>query len=48
MVYDILSQAADEIKSCPTGMFSIQLGESTNVVHLAQLSFTLGMFTMMT
>jgi hypothetical protein len=37
MAYDILSQVADEIKSCPNGMFSIQLDESTDVTHLAQL-----------
>jgi hypothetical protein len=37
MVYYILSQVVDEIKSCPSGMFSIQLDESTDVTHLAQL-----------
>jgi hypothetical protein len=37
MAYDILSQVVDEIKSCPSGMFSIQLDESTDVTHLAQL-----------
>jgi hypothetical protein len=37
MAYDILSQVVDEIKSCPDGMFSIQLEESTDVTHLAQL-----------
>jgi hypothetical protein len=37
MAYDILSQVVDEIKSCPNGMFSIQLDESTDVTHLAQL-----------
>jgi hypothetical protein len=37
MAYDILSQVVDEIKSCPTGMFSIQLDESTDVTHVAQL-----------
>jgi hypothetical protein len=37
MAYDILSQAVDEIKSCPNGMFSIQLDESTDVTNLAQL-----------
>jgi hypothetical protein len=37
MAYDILSQVVDEIKSCPNGMFSIQLDESTYVTHLAQL-----------
>jgi hypothetical protein len=36
MAHDILSQV-DEIKSCPSGMFSIQLAESTDVTHLAQL-----------
>jgi hypothetical protein len=35
--YDILSQVVDEIKRCPSGMFSIQLNESTDVTHLAQL-----------
>jgi hypothetical protein len=37
MAYDILSQVVDEIKSCPSGMFSIKLNESTDVTHLAQL-----------
>jgi hypothetical protein len=37
MTYDILSQVVDEIKSCPSGMFSIKLYESTYVAHLAQL-----------
>jgi hypothetical protein len=37
MAYDILSQAVDEIKSCPSGMLNIQLDESTDVTHLAQL-----------
>jgi hypothetical protein len=37
MAYDILSQAIDEVKSCPSSMFSIQLHESTDVTHLAQL-----------
>jgi hypothetical protein len=37
MAYDILSHVVDEIKSCPNGMFSIQLDESTDVTHLAQL-----------
>jgi hypothetical protein len=37
MAYDILSQVVDEIKSCPSGMFSIQLDEPTDVMHLAQL-----------
>jgi hypothetical protein len=37
MAYYILSQVVDEIKSCPNGMFSIQLDESTDVTHLAQL-----------
>jgi hypothetical protein len=37
MAYDILTQVVDEIKSCPSGMFSIQLDESTNVTNLAQL-----------
>jgi hypothetical protein len=37
MAYDILSQVADEIKSCPSSMFSIQLDESTDITHLAQL-----------
>jgi hypothetical protein len=37
MAYDILSQVVDEIKSCPSGMFSIKLYESTDVTHLAQL-----------
>jgi hypothetical protein len=37
MAYDILSQVVDEIKSCPNGMFSIQLDASTDVSHLAQL-----------
>jgi hypothetical protein len=37
MAYDILSQVVDEIKSCRNGMFSIQLDESTDVTHLAQL-----------
>jgi hypothetical protein len=37
MAYDILSQVVVEIKSCPSGMFSIQLDESTDVTHLAQL-----------
>jgi hypothetical protein len=36
MAYDILSQV-DEIKSCPSCIFSIQLDESTDVTHLAQL-----------
>jgi hypothetical protein len=36
MAYDILSQVVDEVKTCPSGMFSIQL-ESTDVTHLAQL-----------
>jgi hypothetical protein len=37
MAYDILSQVVDEIKSWPNGMLSIQLDESTDVTHLAQL-----------
>jgi hypothetical protein len=37
MTYDLLSQVVDEIKSCPSCMFSIQLDESTDVTHLAQL-----------
>jgi hypothetical protein len=37
MAYDILSRVVDEIKSCPSSMFSIQLVESTDVTHLAQL-----------
>jgi hypothetical protein len=37
MAYDILSQVVDEIKSCPSGMFSIQLDDTTDVTHLAQL-----------
>jgi hypothetical protein len=37
MAYDILSQVADEVKSCPSSMFSTQLDESTDVTHLAQL-----------
>jgi hypothetical protein len=37
MAYNILSQVADEIRSCPSGMFSIQLNEATDVRHLAQL-----------
>jgi hypothetical protein len=37
MAHDILSQVVDEIKSCPSGMFSTQLDESTDVMHLAQL-----------
>jgi hypothetical protein len=37
MAYDILSQVVLEIKSCPSGMFSIQLDESTDVTNLAQL-----------
>jgi hypothetical protein len=37
MAYDILSQVVDEIKSCPSGMFSIQLDESTDVTNRAQL-----------
>jgi hypothetical protein len=37
MAYNILSQIVDEIKSCPSGMFSTQLNESTDVTHLAQL-----------
>jgi hypothetical protein len=37
MAYDILSQVVDEIKSCPSGMFSIQLEESADVTHVAQL-----------
>jgi hypothetical protein len=37
MAYGILSQAIDEIKSCPSSMFSIQLHESTDVTHLTQL-----------
>jgi hypothetical protein len=37
MAYDMLSQVVDEIKSCPSGMFSIQLDESTDVTHLAHL-----------
>jgi hypothetical protein len=37
IAYDILSQVVDEIKSCPNGMFSIQLDESTDVTNLAQL-----------
>jgi hypothetical protein len=37
MAYNILSQLVDEIKSCPNGMFSIQLDESTDVTHVAQL-----------
>jgi hypothetical protein len=36
MAYDILSQV-DEIKSCPNGMFSIQLDKSTDITNLAQL-----------
>jgi hypothetical protein len=34
VAYDILSQAVDEIKSCPNGMFGIQLDESTDVTQL--------------
>jgi hypothetical protein len=37
MTHDILSQVVDEIKSCRSGIFSIQLDESTDVTHLAQL-----------
>jgi hypothetical protein len=37
VAYDILSQVVDEIKSCPSGMFSIRLDKSTDVMHLAQL-----------
>jgi hypothetical protein len=37
VAYDILSQVVDEIKSCPSGMFSINLDESTDATHLAQL-----------
>jgi hypothetical protein len=37
MAYDVLSQVADEIKNCPSGMFSIQLDESTDVTNRAQL-----------
>jgi hypothetical protein len=37
MENDILSQVLYEIKSCPSGMFSIQLDESTDVTHVAQL-----------
>jgi hypothetical protein len=37
MTYDILSQVVDEIKSCQSGMFSIQLDKSTYVTNLAQL-----------
>jgi hypothetical protein len=37
MAYDILSQVVDEIKSCPSGMFIIQLVETTDVTNLAQL-----------
>jgi hypothetical protein len=37
MAYDILSQVVDEIKSCPNGMFSAQLDESTDATHLAQV-----------
>jgi hypothetical protein len=37
MAYDILSQVVDEIKSCPSSMFSIQLDELTDVSHLAQI-----------
>jgi hypothetical protein len=37
MAYDILSQVVDEIKIFPSGMFSIQLDESTVLMHLAQL-----------
>jgi hypothetical protein len=44
MAYDILSQVVDEIKSCPNGMFSIQLDESTDVTHLAQLLVYNGYF----
>jgi hypothetical protein len=39
MAYDILPQVVDEIKSCPSGMFSIQLDESTDVTHIAQRLF---------
>jgi hypothetical protein len=42
MAYDILSQVADEIKSCPSSMFTIQLDESTDVTHLAQLLVCVG------
>jgi hypothetical protein len=44
MTYDILSQVVDEIKSCPNGMFSIKLDESTDVTHLAQLLVYNGYF----
>jgi hypothetical protein len=33
MAHDILSQVVDEIKSCPNGMFIIQLDESTDVTR---------------
>jgi hypothetical protein len=33
----MLSQVLDEIKSCPSGMFSIKLDESIDVMHLSQL-----------
>jgi hypothetical protein len=35
--YDILSQVVDELKNCPSGLFSIQLDQSTDVANLAQL-----------
>jgi hypothetical protein len=35
--YDILSQVVDEIKSCSSGFFNIQLDESTDVTNAAQL-----------
>jgi hypothetical protein len=47
MAYDILSQVVDEVKSCPSSMFSIQLDESTDITDLLSFSFMLDMFTMM-
>jgi hypothetical protein len=46
MAYDILSQVLDEVKTCPSSMFSIQLDKSTDVTHLAQLLFSSDIFTM--
>ena len=37
MADDILEQVVDEIKAAPQGIFALQVDETTDVTHLAQL-----------
>jgi hypothetical protein len=38
----VLSQVLDEVKVCPSGLFNIQLGESTDVGNIAQVFLYIG------